>query len=265
MRFITCSDRTTVHDIIRYTNRQNPTEAADFRSNDSVQRRLVDEFIKLGVTGYTGGRRGGDAGRKSDLDVETTSAAKALAAFHGHPGITHRRARLIWEDDALYGQLFSDATSASHILFCWGLLRVIEERRALLLARQRSELPDSKRRQREFFNRPGSIPLMVTAVGDCLEDLLDRRVTHSFRLAYSGALSAADTVSAWRPVVEKLAPLARPELGPVLDCGSLSRDFDGKKLLEGWQMRVQSMVGDWQALREPCAIRSSAGAEHPRS
>ncbi|WP_374223345.1 hypothetical protein [Streptomyces sp. F63] len=40
-RFIRCNDPETVRSIVRFNNRQNPTQASDFRSNDGVQRRLV--------------------------------------------------------------------------------------------------------------------------------------------------------------------------------------------------------------------------------
>jgi hypothetical protein len=250
IRFITCSDPATVRDIIRFNNQQNPTEPSDFRSNDAVQRRLVTEFDRLGVIGYTGGRRGIDTRRPSDLDVETTSAAKALVAFHGQPGIAlHSRGR-IWEDDALYGRLFSDATSASHILFCWGLMRAVEHHKGSLLGQALNELPTGKQNQRSFFNRRGSIPLMVAAVGDCMEDLLDRKITHSFRLEFHTPLSASDAISAWRSVVAKLAPFACHELGRVLDKGALPRDFDSKDMLKEWRMRVQTIAGDWKDLRD---------------
>jgi hypothetical protein len=248
MRFIVCTDRAKIRDIIRYTNRQNPTEPADFRSNDAVQRRLVMEFEAMGVSGYTGGRRDGHAARLKDLDVETTSAARALAAFHGEPGIAHRAARLIWEDDALYGWLFSDATTAVHILFCWGLLRSVEGYKRRLSAAA-EPMTRGKKLQQEFFNRSGSIPLLVAAIGDCLEELLDRPVPHSFRLAFRAPLPVADTIAAWEPVVDKLAPLACAELCRALDAGPLSHGFDSKESLRGWRLRVESMASDWQDLR----------------
>jgi hypothetical protein len=80
--------------------------------------------------------------------------------------------------------------------------------------------------------------------------LLDRQVTHSFRLQFRDPLSAADTLAAWRETVRKLAPFAYQELGPVLNEGRLSRDFDNRKLLEGWRTRVQSVAGDWEPLRD---------------
>ena len=57
-RFIKCGNRSVVEKIIRFNNRQNVIDPADFRSNDSAQRRLVEEFTALGIDGYTGGRRG---------------------------------------------------------------------------------------------------------------------------------------------------------------------------------------------------------------
>src|SRR5262249_10111177 len=57
-RFVACTNAETVKSIIRYNNSQNTVEAPDFRSNDSVQRRLRDEFSHLGSVIYLGGRRG---------------------------------------------------------------------------------------------------------------------------------------------------------------------------------------------------------------
>jgi AIPR protein len=83
-RFIKCDDLNTVRDIIRFNNRQNPTQAADFRSNDRVQRRLREEFADLKVVDYSGGRRGASdvIKRPADNMIAAPVAAQALAAFH---------------------------------------------------------------------------------------------------------------------------------------------------------------------------------------
>lgn len=58
-RFVECSDQRTITNIITFNNSQNRLEAADFRSNDPVQRRLRDEFQNIPDAEYQGGRRGG--------------------------------------------------------------------------------------------------------------------------------------------------------------------------------------------------------------
>jgi AIPR protein len=125
-RFIKCDDLTTVKDIIRFNNRQNPTQAADFRSNDRVQRRLRDEFADLKVVDYSGGRRGGASDvikRPADNMIAAPVAAQALAAFHGTPSLAYHEKGRIWEDDATYAKLFGDRTTARHILFTVSALR----------------------------------------------------------------------------------------------------------------------------------------------
>jgi AIPR protein len=129
-RFIKCEDATTVQDIIRYNNRQNPTEASDFRSNDRVQTRLVQEFRQLRIVGYNGGRRGGADDvirRRGENQPAATTAAQALAAFHGRPDVAYHEKGQIWEVDAIYSDVFPDRVSARHILFAYRLLRTIEE------------------------------------------------------------------------------------------------------------------------------------------
>jgi hypothetical protein len=46
-RFIVCSNPSTIKSVIRFNNSQNKVEAPDFKSNDSIQSRLVIEFGSL--------------------------------------------------------------------------------------------------------------------------------------------------------------------------------------------------------------------------
>lgn len=86
-RFIVCSNSSTIKSVIRYNNSQNKVEAPDFRSNDSVQSRLVIEFNTIPEAEYMGGRRGGseDVIRRRTNLLPSSTVGQALTAFHGDP------------------------------------------------------------------------------------------------------------------------------------------------------------------------------------
>jgi hypothetical protein len=219
-RFIRCGDIETVRSIIRFNNRQNPTETADFRSNDRVQIRLVREFAELGIVGYTGGRRGGVEDvirRPAENQIPATVAAQALAAFHRDPGVAYHEKGKIWEDHVLYDRFFSDATSAQHIVFCYGLLKAIEQARQELLAKPVEDRTTSEARLASFFRQRGSHLLQVAALGECVEALLDRQVPDPFRLAFRRGTSLPQAISAWRSVLTPGLALAPQTLSPMLE------------------------------------------------
>lgn len=243
IRFIKCDDPTVIQKIIRFNNRQNAIDPADFRSNDRAQRRLVEEFKTLGIDGYTGGRRGRgvDEVRKPAGAVDVTSASRALAAYHGEPGIAYNERRLIWEDDRLYRHLFSEDTSANHVLFCWSLTKAVEGCKNRLRGLAESDLTKGKREQREYFEHPGSIPLMVAAITESMEALLGRRVVNSFQAKFKGKPTPSKCIDQWRPIVDALAPLAHRNLKPALKTSGPPRELPASAL-QHFRNQVEAMV-----------------------
>ncbi len=241
MRFIKCGDSAIVQKIIRFNNRQNVIDPADFRSNDRAQRRLVDEFKALGIEGYTGGRRGRgvDEVRKPIGAVDVASASRALAAYHGQPGVAYNERRLIWEDDRLYRHLFSEDTSAHHVLFCWSLIKAVEDCKARLRGLE-GDLIKGKKEQREYFEHPGSIPLLVSAIAESMDAILDRPIANSFQPKFKGRPGPAKCMEYWRPIVDALAPFANRHLKPVLKASGPPRELskgalqDFRNLVESW-------------------------------
>jgi hypothetical protein len=243
MRFIKCGDPDVVQKIIRFNNRQNVIDPADFRSNDRAQRRLVEEFKALGIEGYTGGRRGRgvDEVRKPAGAVDVVSASRALAAYHGEPGIAYNERRLIWEDDRLYRHLFSEDTSAQHVLFCWSLIKAVEDCKVRLRGLADNDLPKGKKEQRAYFEHPGSILLMVAAIAESMEALLGRRILNSFQPKFKGKLSPVKCTEHWRPIVDALAPLAYRNLKPVLKASGPPRELPSGPL-QDFRNHVEAMV-----------------------
>lgn len=243
-RFIKCGDPSVVQKIIRFNNRQNVIDPADFRSNDRAQRRLVEEFKALGIEGYTGGRRGRgvDEVRKPTGAVDVASASRALAAYHGEPGIAYNERRLIWEDDRLYRHLFSEDTSAEHVLFCWSLRKAVEDCKIRLRGlADTDDLPKGKKEQRAYFEHPGSILLMVAAIAESMEALLGGRIRNSFQPKFKGKPSPVKCTEHWRPIVDALAPLAYRNLKPVLKASGPPRELL-PGTLQDFRNHVEAMV-----------------------
>ncbi|GLY85972.1 AIPR family protein [Actinoallomurus iriomotensis] len=250
MRLVRCDDSKTLDNIIRFNNRQNPTEPMDYRSNDRVQRRLVAEFADLGIHSYTGGRRGVETRGKGGPDlIEVGTAAQALAAFHGMPGIAQQMPKRIWEDDVTYGFLFSASTSARHLIFCWTLRRAIEAYKQALMDAPYKDQPTLKQEQRDYLNRKGSILLMVAAIGGCLDDLIDRAIPDSRLTRFSTDLPTEAGIATWRPVVEALVPHAPSELGKLLTPGGPARDFNAQSALKPFRSRIGSMLSNLEKIR----------------
>jgi hypothetical protein len=221
-RFIKCDDQRTVQEIIRYNNRQNPTQASDFRSNDRVQSRLVKEFEALGVVGYNGGRRGGaeDVIRRPGANqILATAAAQALAAFHGRPDIAYHQKGQIWEDDAVYSSVFPERVTAEHILFTCALLRAVEDKKVTLSAKPDPDQDD--RDLLEWFSLRGSNMVAVTAFGAVTEVILNKTVPDRYALRFKKNLSLQEGADALKPTLDAALALAPSQLTEPLGARGL--------------------------------------------
>lgn len=203
IRFVHCFDPNLVRRIIRFNNRQNRVEAADFRSNDPIQERLRQEFEQLGHMSYSGGRRGGIEDvirRPGDNQVPSSSAAQALAAFHGDPNLAYNQKSEIWESDATYSRLFNDRTSASHLYLVYTLLRTVEAEKLRL--RNKRNLTGREATASAFLSRRGSIMLTVTAMAAVLETIVDGPILDRFLVSFRQAPSLHEALDLWRPLVD---------------------------------------------------------------
>jgi hypothetical protein len=246
-RFIKCEDLNTVRDIIRFNNRQNPTQAADFRSNDRVQRRLRDEFAELKVIDYSGGRRGGASDvikRPADNMIAAPVAAQALAAFHGNPSLAYHEKGRIWEDDATYARLFSDRTTARHILFAVSALKSIEREKLRLRGLAQEDMDEASLKRISFLRRRGSQFLLLAGIGACAELLIGRPVSDKFGLRFSKPISVLEGAEAWAPVVDVLMPLAGNSLDQALQTDRGLRSEDSvRSAVETFRSLVESVKG----------------------
>jgi len=218
-RFIVCSNQSTIKSVIRYNNSQNKVQAPDFRSNDSVQSRLVSEFNNIPDAEYVGGRRGGSEGvikRRANL-LPSSTVGQALTAFHGDPLNAYNRKSDIWESNSLYERVFNTKTTAKHIVFVYSLHEALDDfKRELSKKKESDSLDKAELSQLTFFLYRGSNLVAVTAISECLEVLLKMQIPDLFKLSF-GNVSPNDANLIWKEVLTPLIALISQLVPAVKD------------------------------------------------
>jgi hypothetical protein len=193
-----------VQDIVRFNNIQNKMLPSDFRSNDTVQKRLVEEFSELDINlNYSGARRGGASdiiGRDPNL-ISSDTVAQSLMAFHGQRDIAYRYKGRIWEENSNYSKVFNDQTTALHIIFVYSLHTAINEIFHNLKSIERQNMTNTQEDQFEFFTKRGSVYILIFAIGQCIETLLGGKVTNKFRLKFLETRGLEEYKEMWKEVI----------------------------------------------------------------
>ncbi|WP_242157352.1 AIPR family protein [Aestuariivivens sediminis] len=202
IRLIKCSNPDTVASIVKYNNSQNKINAPDFRSNDQHQKRITSEFGSIPQLEYTS-RRGGSADiiRRNPNVLPSITAGQVIAAFHGEPSIAYNDKSKIWDSDRLYSKFFNDQTTAKHITLCYSLMKTIEELKIELLNTEEELMKDQEKNLLAFLRSRGSIVLFTTAISDCLENLINRRIANKFSVEFCRNISLDEAKILWRPIV----------------------------------------------------------------
>jgi hypothetical protein len=211
VRFIMCKNPKIVHKIVKYNNTQNGITASDFRSRDPIQRRLSKEFSEIPGVKYLP-RRGSaeDIIKRTPNALQSVTAGQALAAFHGNPGTAYHEKTRMWESNDLYNTYFKEQTTASHITFTYALLKAVEQKKRSLWDKSKTkQLRDDEKPQLDFFQKRGSIFMMVSAIAECLGVILDRPITDLFELKFKENLSPEQGVSVWLPIIEIGSPFVK--------------------------------------------------------
>lgn len=204
VRFYKASDQEFIENIIRYTNSQNAIEAADFRSTDSVQRRLRQQFDEIQGADYNGGRRGSGGDkiqRKPDL-LPNYTVGQALSAFHGDPVIAYNEKARIWSDNESYSKVFKDETTAAHIIFVFSLLRAIEQRKQELVTKGKiaGQLTQQQMKEMELYRSPGAQFFLMSIIASYLEVAIGEPIPNRFRLIWRDS-NLQKGIGRWQPIL----------------------------------------------------------------
>tara|TARA_R110002051_G_scaffold99127_1_gene169502 strand:+ start:2357 stop:4108 length:1752 start_codon:yes stop_codon:yes gene_type:complete len=246
VRFVKAKQNPIIANVVRFNNSQNKLQAADFRSTDPIQDRLRTEFLAIPNTEYEGGRRGGasDAIKRSKFALPSYTVAQALAAFHGDPVTAYDKKSELWTSETRYRKIFTDRTTANHIVFCYSLLEKINSTKSALVKAGRSD-PDkqteSDRKKLSFLSQKGANYLLIHAISQCLETILGRPIPNKFDLCFSDNLSPETGTDVWQPIIETMLALSNQ----LEDAFSRSRISS-----ENVELTIPKFVGVIESLKD---------------
>jgi hypothetical protein len=160
VRAIRCNDPSLVDSVIRYNNTQNPIKAWELRVIDPIQRRLLDDFEKLGVTYQL--RRG--SGRRRASDVSYEQLGPCLSAFYGDPISAHKNKAELFENESRYRRLFDESTNVRNLLFIYRLWGAVARSKARLKAKLDAETATEDDRAKSQYFRYGAFAFVLIYV-----------------------------------------------------------------------------------------------------
>lgn len=245
VRFVKSAKESIVSNIVRYNNSQNKLQAADFRSTDQIQERLRQEFSKVPDAEYEGGRRGGasDTIKRSKFALPSYTVGQSLTAFHGDPVTAYDKKSEIWTNEGFYRRVFTERTSARHIVFVFSLLEEINSRRLSLSQRHRKDensLTQTEADHLKFLNRKGASYLLVDVIARTMETIIGKAIPNKFSLQFKENLAPVQAAGVWAPIVDLMLSLSNQ-----LD-GAFSR---GRISNEAVQKTVPNFIGVVESLK----------------
>jgi hypothetical protein len=228
VRFIQSDNDALMANVVRFNNSQNRIQAADFRSTDSIQERLRREFDAIPDAEYEGGRRGGasDAIKRSKFALPSYTVGQALAAFHGDPVTAYNKKSDIWTNEKLYRRLFTDRTTAKHIVFCYSLLDEINQRKLALTTKSRSHpelLTESETKQLQFLSKKGANYLLVHVISQSIETILSKKIANRLDVHFKKNTSPAEARDLWSPILNVFLPISH-KLDSAFSRGRISNE-----------------------------------------
>ena len=244
IRFVKSNRETIISRVVQYNNTQNKIQAADFRSNDPIQERLRVEFDDIPNAEYEGGRRGGasDVIRRSKNSLPSYTVGQALAAFHGDPVTAYDKKSDLWTSEKNYRHIFTERTTARHIVFCYSLLSLINAKKlALQLEAKSTELKATDSTILSFLNRKGAPYLIVWAASQCMETIIGKVIPNRVDLQYKENVSPAEGEKLWEPVLDVILSLSN-QLDSAFSRDRITRD--------GVDKAIPSFMGIFNSLNQ---------------
>jgi hypothetical protein len=213
IRFVKADNDEIIASVVRFNNSQNRLQPADFRSTDPIQERLRAEFDDIPDAEYEGGRRGGasDAIKRSKFTLPSYTVGQSLAAFHGDPVTAYDKKSELWTNEKNYRQIFTDRTTAQHIVFCYSLLTEINDRKLELAKKQKNDpasLTKIENMSLRFLTKKGASYLLVHVISQCMETILGRSIPNRFDLHFAKNVRPSAAAKFWTPIVEMMLSLS---------------------------------------------------------
>jgi hypothetical protein len=213
-RIVECNDDSIIRDIITFNNAQNAIKSSDFRSRDSIQVRLANDFNAYGIS-YAHRRDG--TPRLPSGAVVLDSVAAFVCAFHGDFQTAARNRRMIFEDEELYIRVFRRDVSVEHLYLVQTLADAIGEIKDEYASKDETgNLQELEKKCFELLRHSPSKYFLLSVIGGLDEQVLDIAVADRYSWKVNGNLVKADRKSMivrWRSVVEAILPLIAGQTG----------------------------------------------------
>ncbi|HBR2328071.1 TPA: hypothetical protein L9S89_003576, partial [Klebsiella pneumoniae] len=124
---------------------------------------------------------------------------------------------------------------ASHIVCAYSLMRCIENKKIALAKKDTLSKNDSA--QLGYLRHRGSIPLLCSAIAECLENFLGRPVPNLFRVSFGSTVSPSQAESIWEPIVDVCLALSN-QLLPALVEGGLKSPTKVKDCISNFSQLI---------------------------
>lgn len=244
-RFVATSDSELVYNVIQYNNSQNKVTASDFRSTDRIQKRLREEIERIPSAKYEGGRRGGhkDVIERNKNLLPSYTVGQSLAAYNLDPIVAYNQKSEIWVNDKLYSRYFNDESNGANLVFAYGLLRAVEEKKRELVTRSKAAagLTSQEEDLLEYFRHRGSTYLLVSAISSCVEVFVGKKVPNAARISFGQKISPKQSMQIWKEVVDIVSPFTQQLLDALND--GLKNAEKAQKAIGVFRSLVQATSG----------------------
>ena len=211
-RLIVVDDQDMIPRIVTANNTQNAIVAWDRRSNDVVQVRLGQEFDTKGIE-YVHRR---DNTKKPANPVFADQVGQMLCAFGGNLQTAIRAKAAIFEENAIYNDVFPNTLGIGHVFgiqtLGWAYERVKQE----LKTRAASEpLPDLEQKQHRLLDYPASKQFLIRVMGYLREEIAGRSIPHPQEFALKDEAiiaNGSEATDAWVKVIRAVLPIITLDL-----------------------------------------------------
>lgn len=231
IRVIECTDADTIKAIIDNNNKQNEMLPSDFHSNDSVQRKLREEFDKYPEIIYNGGLRRNQSVRGKEV-LDDFLVGQTLLAFHGDPEAAYSSKTEVWSNDKLYGQIFDENLTAEHIILVYSLSKAIDQVKVDLGNKKSQEnITDKELKSLDYLAKRGSRILLLSTISTNLETILGSSLGNMGKLQYKDNSDFSKCKSLWIPIVNMVLSFC-DKLKPALSGGGLDSKEKAKNVMK---------------------------------
>jgi hypothetical protein len=156
-----------------------------------------------------------DAIKRSKFTLPSYTVGQSLAAFHGDPVTAYDNKSELWTSEKNYRQIFTDRTTARHIVFCYSLLNAVNGRKLELSQKQRndpSSLTNIENVSLSFLNKKGASYLLVDVISQCMETILGKPIPNRFDLACKEC-QPKHAEKFWLPIADMMLSLSNQLAG----------------------------------------------------